>query len=321
MAKRKVLVTGGAGFIGSHLVDQLLKKNYEVVVMDNLSTGYAGYLPPKVTLVNADVRQKAKVAALFKKYHFDIVCHIAGLASNINSFTDPYRDMEVNFFGTMNVVLSCLAFRVPRLLYASSMTVYGHPDKLPVAESQICRPFSYYGISKYAAERFAHATAERPDLKFPLRVTSFRMFNVYGPRQSLTNPYQGALAIFIGNLLRREPVKIFGDGKQSRDFIYIEDIVKAWTEAIDNPKSYGQVYNLGFGKQISIKELVTTIIRAFRLNPAKYPIRYLPGRPGEQRFMQADISLARRELNFRPQDNLASGLAKTIRWSKTEKTR
>src|SRR5262249_16653120 len=161
-------------------------------------------------------------------FGLDAVCHIAGQVSLIRSFTDPLIDLRTNTEGTINVLQLCVRHRVPRVLYASSMTVYGHAAVLPTPESTPCCPVSYYGITKHAAERYVHTTAERPDLGFELHATSFRMYNVYGPRQAVDNPYQGVLGIFLGNLLRHEPLTIFGDGEQSRDFVYVDDVVDAW---------------------------------------------------------------------------------------------
>src|SRR5262249_42552987 len=158
----------------------------------------------------------------------DAVLHVAGQVSLIRSFTDPGIDLRTNVQGTLNVLQACLRYRVGRLLYASSMQAYGVTDVVPTPEETPCRPASYYGITKYAAERYVHTTAQREEVDFALQVTSFRMYNVYGPRQALDNPYQGVLGIFLGNLLRGEPLTIFGDGKQSRDFVYIDDVVDAW---------------------------------------------------------------------------------------------
>src|SRR5204863_7356484 len=137
----------------------------------------------------------------------------------------PVDDLRTNVEGTLNILQLCIKYRVPRLLYASSMTLYGNSANVPTPEIEPCSPGSYYGITKYAAERYVHATAERPDLGFDFRVTSFRMYNVFGSRQALDNPYQGVLGIFVGNLLRGEPITIFGDGQQSRDFVHVDDIV------------------------------------------------------------------------------------------------
>lgn len=311
------LVTGGAGFIGSHLVDKL-SKTYNVHVIDNLATGDKTFVPKNIPLYIEDVRNKDKIRSIVQKVKPDIIFHIAGQASNINSFSDPHFDIDVNFKGTVNVVLAALETGVTRFLYASSMTAYGHPDSLPVSETHSCKPVSYYGISKYAAERFVHATASRTDLKKPFNVTSFRMFNVYGPRQSLTNSYQGALAIFIGNVLRNEPVTIYGDGLQTRDFIFVEDVIDAWTRAIDKPNCFQQVYNLGNGKQISVKDMVKAVIQAAGKNPDTYPVIYKDQRPGEQRFMEADMKKAFTDFSFKPSTSFAKGLIQTHSWAQSQ---
>ncbi len=315
MKKKNILVTGGAGFIGSHITDKLIDLGYSVTVSDNLSTGEKTYINPKARFVKGDVANKKDVENVFQD-HFDAVFHIAGCASSIQSFMDAQKDIQSNFIGTVNITLQCIAQKVPRLLYASSMTVYGKTEELPISETTLCCPCSYYGISKYAAERFVHASAERIDLTSPLNVTSFRMFNVYGPRQSLTNPYQGVMAIFIGNVLRNHPVTIFGDGKQSRDFIYIDDVVDVWIKSIDRQGTFGHAFNLGFGKDIAINTLVSLIIATLQKDPKRYPVKYMPARPGDQRHMQADINQIKKVLLWQPRIALAEGLQKTIEWAK-----
>lgn len=209
---KTALVTGGAGFIGSHMVDRLIELGYGVVVLDNEATGFRENVNAKAEYIRGDVSKPEDVEQAFH-YEVDVVFHIAGQASTIRSFDDPEGDLRVNINGTINAVKKCLEHRVPRLLYASSMAVYGHPETLPISESQPRKPISYYGITKYAAERYVHATAERVDLDFEFNVTSFRMFNVCGERQSLSNPYQGVVGIFIGNMLRDEPITIHSDGE------------------------------------------------------------------------------------------------------------
>lgn len=311
---KTALITGGAGFIGSHMADRL-QKDYRVHILDNLITGEKKYIPKNAVFYKEDIRKKDHVIQIVKKIKPEVIFHIAGQASNINSFSDPHFDIDINFKGTVNVVLGAIAAKTQRFLYASSMTVYGHPESLPVSETNPCVPVSYYGISKYAAERFVHATAARTDLTQPFNVTSFRMFNVYGPRQSLTNSYQGALAIFIGNILRNEPITIYGDGLQSRDFIYINDVVDAWTSAITNKKAFGDVFNLGNGKKISVIDLVRHVITASGKNPDTYPIIYKGQRPGEQRHMEANMEKAKNNLQFTPQATFMNGLTQTLHWA------
>src|SRR5215468_8358929 len=310
-----VLVTGGAGFIGSHLVDHLLDDGHRVVVVDNESTGRRENVPAAAKYFKADVSRLDDLEMAFAS-GVDAVCHIAGHVSLIGSFTDPLNDLRTNVEGTVNVLQLCVRYRVPRLLYASSMTAYGRNGVLPTREDTPCEPISYYGITKYSGERYVHATAERRDLDFDFRVTSFRMYNVYGPRQALDNPYQGVLGIFIGNILRDEPLTVFGDGEQSRDFIYINDVVDAWVGAITNPASYGQVFNLGSGRRMSIKALADKTLAAFDRNQKIHPVYFRHARPGEQRHAEADTSRARSILGWVPQTPFASGLVDTVVWAR-----
>ncbi len=309
-----VLVTGGAGFIGSHLADRLVHEGHHVLVFDSESTGRRENVPAPAWYMKGDVTRPADLERAFAT-GLDAVCHIAGQVSLIRSFTDPVVDLRTNIEGTVNVLQLCLKYRVPRLLYASSMTVYGHTDVLPTPEETPCQPISYYGITKYAAERYVRTTAERVDLDFDFQVTCFRMYNVYGPRQALDNPYQGVLGIFLGNLLRGEPLTIFGDGEQSRDFVYIDDIVDAWVRALGTPASYGGIFNLGSGRRLSINQLADHVLAAFDRARVDGTVIYAPGRPGEQRHVEADITRARTTLAWEPRVSFDAGLAETVRWA------
>jgi UDP-glucose 4-epimerase len=310
----KVLVTGGAGFIGSHLAERLLNDGHQVVVLDNEATGRRENVPESARYIKGDVSCLGELEPAFTG-GMDAVCHIAGQVSLIRSFTDPATDLRTNVVGTLNVLQLCLKYRVPRLLYASSMQAYGATDVVPTPEDTPCRPASYYGITKYAAERYVHTTAERADLDFEFRVTSFRMYNVYGPRQALDNPYQGVLGIFLGNLLRGEPLTIFGDGEQSRDFVYVGDVVDAWAGALENGASHGGVFNLGSGRQTSINELADLALACFGRTRGNHDVRYAPGRPGELRRVAADTMRTRAVLGWQPRVSFADGLAATARWA------
>ncbi len=308
------LVTGGAGFIGSHMADALVSQGFEVVVVDNLSTGVRENVPAAARFVQADVTDHDALAPAFDPAP-DVVVHIAGQASNIKSFHDPESDLRVNVTGTLQVLRHTVRTRVPRLLFASSMMVYGNEARVPTPETEACRPTSYYGISKLAAERFVHATALRPDLAAPLAVTSFRMFNVYGERQSVANPYQGVLAIFVGNVLRDEPLTIHSDGRQSRDFVHIDDVVRAWTAAIDDPATHGEVFNVGEGIGRSINELADVVIAAAGRDPKTYPLRREPERPGDHRRSVADTCKAERMLAWQRQVPFDQGIRRVFAWA------
>jgi UDP-glucose 4-epimerase len=310
----KVLITGGAGFIGSHLADGILAAGHRVVVIDNESTGKRENVPSGVAFIRGDVATVRELEAAFEG-GVDAACHIAGQVSIIRSFTDPVADLRTNVQGTINVLQLCLKHKVPRLLYASSMTNYGQTEVLPIPETHPCEPTSYYGITKYAAERYVQTTASRVDLPFGFHVTSFRMYNVYGPRQALDNPYQGVLGIFLGNVLRKEPITIFGDGEQSRDFIYIGDVVRAWVSALENERTFGRVFNVGSGRRLTINQLADAVLHAFHQSRSTWEVRYLPARPGEQRHVEADIRSVASAMGWKPAVSFEDGLSETLRWA------
>jgi UDP-glucose 4-epimerase len=313
----RILVTGGAGFIGSHLCRRLLAEGHAVSVVDNESNGRRENVPAGAWYLRGDVTRPDEVQPAFAR-GLDAVCHIAGQVSIIRAFSDPVADLRTNVEGTLRVLQLCLKYKVPRLIYASSMTLYGDCRTIPTPEAEPARPDSYYGITKQAAERYVHATAERPDLGFEFHVTSLRMFSVYGPGQSFSNPYQGVLGIFSGNLLRSEPITIFGDGEQTRDFVYIDDIVEGWVRALDTPSSGGGVFNLGSGRSLSINQLAQAAIAAFGHPPGGYKVIRAPARPGEQRTVQADIRQAQSVLGWQPRTTFESGLAETVHWARKE---
>ena len=310
----RILVTGGAGFIGSHVTRRLLADGHAVSVVDNKSTGKRENVPAGAAYLRGDVTRIAEVEPAFAR-GLDAVCHIAGQVSIIRAFSDPVVDLRTNVEGTLNILQLCLKYQVPRLLYASSMTLYGDCRTVPTPETEECRPDSYYGITKLAAERYVHATARRPDLGFDFHVTSLRMFSVYGPGQPFDNPYQGVLGIFLGNLMRKEPIKIFGDGEQTRDFVCVDDIVDGWARALNSTAANGSIINLGSGRSLSINQLAERAIAAFGYPPGGYKIIRAGVRPGEQRTVQADISKARSVLGWEPQTTFETGLAKTVRWA------
>ncbi|MBO0764828.1 MAG: NAD-dependent epimerase/dehydratase family protein [Hyphomicrobiaceae bacterium] len=313
----RVLVTGGAGFIGTHLCRRLLADGHAVSVADNEFNGTRENLPPEVFFLFGDVSKPGEVEPAFAR-GIDAVCHIAGQVSIIRSFTNPVIDLRTNVEGTLNVLQLCLKYKVPRLIYASSMTIYGNCKTVPTPETEPCWPDSYYGITKLAGERYVHATAARPDLGFDFKVTSLRMFSVYGPGQALDNPYQGVLGIFLGNLLRGEPIAIFGDGEQTRDFVFIGDIVEGWVRALATPATAGQVINLGSGRSLSINQLAAAAINVVPGPAANSRIVRAPARPGEQRSVGADVSRAKALMGWEPRTPFETGLAETLRWARGE---
>ncbi len=312
-----VLVTGGAGFIGSHIVAALRDRGDRVVALDDLSNGVRGNVPDGVELVVGDVRDPSAIDRAFAALGpADAVCHLAGQASTFRSFDAPAWDMEVNGVGTARVLEGARRHDVGTFLFASSMTVYGTPPGLPVTEDMPCDPLSYYGVTKWAAERAVVVSARHSS--WAPKAVAFRMFNVYGERQSLTNPYQGVLGIFLGNCLRGEPIRIFGDGAQSRDFVHGHDVARAWLLGLDAPPDQPAVLTLGTGTQTSIDELWRLAVTACGEDAEAWPVSYEEGRPGDQRHMRASISRAAEVLGWTPRISLAEGLRRTADWARTD---
>jgi UDP-glucose 4-epimerase len=306
----RIVVTGGAGFIGSHLCEALAQRGDEVVAVDDLSTGSRDNVGAEIELVEASVRDLDTLRRVFDGV--DAVLHVAGQASIFKSFDRPERDLDVNVSGTLDVLDACIVAGVPRLVYASSMTVYGEPDLIPTPESAPCVPVSYYGVTKYAAERYVQIAGDRRDLD--LSVTSLRMFNVYGERQSLDNPYQGVLAIFLGNVLRGEPITIHSDGRQTRDFVYVGDVVDAWLRLLDEPTTDAGVFNVGSGRGTTIAELADAVVAA--AGRESWEFRKAPAQEGDIRRSAADIDRLRAAVGWEAVTPLAEGMRRTLEYAR-----
>lgn len=314
----QALITGGAGFIGSHLADRLLAQGWRVRILDNESTGDRSNVPQGAKYFRGDVRDKRAVARAFAG-QIDVVFHLAAQVSNILSYADPTEDVTTNVVGTLNVLDACVKRGVPRFLYASSMALYGQPDRMPVSEAAPCRPLSFYGISKLAAEQYVFSMAARRDLKRPLHVTGLRMFNVYGPRQSLTNMYQGVVSVFIANMLNGQPITLFGTGRQKRDFVYVDDVVDAWIRSAGSARTHGRVINVGTGRAISILAMLDAVLASFGKSRSSYPIIRKPELPGDQFLIQADARLARRLIRWTPRTSFEDGLKATVAWARQQR--
>lgn len=310
--RRHVLVTGGAGFIGSHLVDTLLDRDFSVTVLDNLKTGERRHVADAANFIEGDVRNPGDIARAFEPTP-DIICHLAGQASIRLAWANPAADLAVNVEGTLNVLAAAKRHQVPRLLYASSMTVYGNPEVFPTSETAPARPVAHYGVTKFAAERYVALAGEDPE--FAPAVTSFRMFNVYGPRQALDNPYQGVLAIFLGRALRGEPITIHSDGEQSRDFVFVDDICRAWVEAIDNPATFGRVFNLGSGRATTVNQLCDAVLKQFDQDRSTFEIDNAPAQPGDIRTSEADVNAVAEAIGWKAQTDLEEGMSATVAWA------
>ncbi|MBI5032980.1 MAG: NAD-dependent epimerase/dehydratase family protein [Chloroflexi bacterium] len=307
----RILVTGGAGFIGSHLARRLLEQGHAVCVVDNLSTGKRENVPAQAEFIELDLARADFLRSL-PQSKFDGVCHLAAQSSGPASAEMPYYDLQVNAASTLLLSRWCLENRVPRFLYASSMAIYGNATTLPVCEDTPCLPVSYYGVSKLTSENLLCLAANEG-----LRVTNLRMFSVYGPGQNLGNLKQGMVSIYLAYLLRGVEVPVTGSFERFRDFVYIDDIIDAWLRALSLPETPTSTYNLGSGKPTTVRVLLLALLNALNL-PADYPIKELPGAASDQFGLYADITRARNDLGWIPRTELSDGLRAMVEWARTQ---
>jgi len=305
----RYVVTGGAGFIGSALVRGLLREGAgRVSVIDNLLTGREENLAEvrsEVELHRADIRDYQAVAPLVRGA--EVVFHLAAIPSVPRSITDPVPSHQVNLDGTFHVLRACAEGGVGRVVYAASSSAYGDTEVLPKVETMAPRPLSPYAVQKLLGEHYAAVFHSC----FGLAAVSLRFFNVYGPRQDPSSPYSGVISVFMKALLARRPPTIFSDGEQSRDFTFVEDVVDLCLKAARAPGVAGQLYNGGTGSRYTLNHVWALLEQ---IEGVRIPPLYGPPRPGDVRHSQADISAARRDLDYAPRFTLEEGLRRTLQW-------
>lgn len=301
----RVVVTGGAGFIGSHLVDRLLADGHEVLVVDDLSTGRRGQVPAPARFQELDVAE-GRLLPLLNEFHPQVVMHLAAQMDVRKSVADPLHDTRANVLGTVNVLTAAAQAGVERVVFASSGgTVYGDPDALPVGESAPLRPASPYGAAKVAGEAYVAAFGRLHGFAW----TSLRLGNVYGPRQD-PHGEAGVVAIFGTAMLEQRQTLIFGDGSSTRDYVHVQDVVEALVTCLDG-RTDGAVYNVGSGRSTSVRELHALMARA--CGAADAPERREP-RLGELQHIALDSSRLHRATGWTPTVELVEGLAGTVAW-------
>ena len=302
----RILVTGGAGFIGSHLVRWLLQANHSVRVLDNLSTGSRSMLGPaqdSVEMIVGDIRDLEAVHSAVAGV--DLVFHLAAMVSVVQSVEQPLLAQSINATGSLHVLEAARKADVPRVIQASSCAVYGNCERLPIGESEPPQPSSPYAMTKLAAEQAGQLYTRL----YGLEAVALRFFNVYGPRQDPNSPYAAVVPRFMATLHAQQQPTIYGDGLQSRDFIFVEDIVRGLWAAATAPGVAGEVFNVGRGERLSIRDLVDTIgdVLGVPIEP-----RFAPPRDGEIRHSLADVSRFAERAGFRARVGLRDGLAAMI---------
>ena len=296
------LVTGGAGFIGSHLVEGLLARGDQVRVLDNLSSGKLENLSSildQVELLEGDIQDEAIVRQAVAGV--DIVFHLAAMVSVPQSMAQPRQAELINSVGTLTILQAAQASGVQRLVLSSTCAIYGDEPALPKTEAMVPCPKSPYAISKLTAEQYCRLFSEA----FELETVVLRYFNVYGPRQDPFSPYSGVISIFVDKMSMGKPVTIFGDGEQTRDFVFVSDVVRANLLAAVVPEAAGQLFNIGTGRAITVNHLFDSLsgILSYTGKPA-----YQPPRAGDVRHSYADSGRARSVLGWQPRIDLERGL-------------
>jgi len=305
---KKILITGGAGFIGSHIADKMLAHNYHVRIYDNLSTGkMANILPIKdhIEFIESDIRNYDQLSKAMKGC--DLVFHEAAEVSVPKTIKSPIETTMINDIGTLNVFESARQANVQRVIFASSCAIYGDSPELPKHEQMLPQPKSPYAAQKMMGEYYARLYHDL----YQLETVCLRYFNVYGPRQDPSSPYSGVISIFLTKALEKQSPTIYGDGNQSRDFVFVQDVVNANLLAGTQKDVSGNVYNIGTGKSRSINDLWQTICQKATIN---ITAKYDQGRFGDVIASVGDIQKANQELHYYPEFLFEEGLQFTLDW-------
>ena len=300
------LVTGGAGFIGSHLVKHLVANGGRVRVLDNLSTGNEARLASligSIEFVRGDLRDPATCDSAVQGINF--VLHQAAIPSVQRSIRDPVGSHGANVTGTLNLLESCRKAGVRRFVYAASSSAYGDTPVLPKVEHMPANPLSPYALQKLVGEGYCKLYNDL----FGLETVALRYFNVFGPSQDPVSEYSAVIPKFIRQLLARERLTVFGDGEQSRDFTYVDNVVRANVLALESKSASGKVFNIGCGARFSLNDLIRSLER---LMGVEAQVEYLPGRDGDVRHSLAGIGQAREILGYEPKVSFEEGLGRTI---------
>ncbi len=310
---KKILITGGAGFIGSNIVDYLVSINHpSVTVLDNLQTGYLSNIEAhlqKINFIKADITNFEECLKATK--NCDVILHQAALGSVPRSIENPLDTHNTNVTGFINILEAARQNKVKRFVYASSSSVYGDDSNLPKVEEKVGNPLSPYAVSKKTNELYAHVFANL----YKIEIIGLRYFNVFGPKQNPTGPYAAVIPIFINNILNNKAPSIFGDGTNRRDFTYVDNVVQANILAATSQNKYAlnQVFNVAFGSTKSVNDLYAFIKQKLS---SQISASYLPPRVGEIKDSFASIKKANELLNYNPTVNLEDGIEKTINWYK-----
>ena len=307
----KIIVTGGAGFIGSHIVDKLIARDYQVVVIDSLVTGKKENANSAAKFYEKDIRDKEAVSKIFTDEKPDMVCHQAAHASVIKSTEDPQYDAEVNILGSLNILQACVKAKIKKLVFASTGgALYGDTEERPTPETRPTKPISPYRVGKLSIEQYLHYFHKIHGLPY----VTLRYANVYGPRQ---DPFgeAGVVAIFSQKMIADEQPIINGDGEQTRDYVNVKDVAEANIAALESDLN-DAVFNIGTVQETSVNELFAKMAKAA---DKQIEEKHGPAKPGEQKTSALDCQKIKKELDWQPTIDLEKGLAETVNWFRENK--
>ncbi len=302
----KVLVIGGAGFIGSHLVDELIRKNYQVLVLDDLSSGRKENINNKAEFIKLDINSK-KLGDAMSVFKPEVVYHLAAQKSVAASFKNPKFDAQINIIGSLNLLQEALKQNIKKFIFVSSAAVYGDIKKIPTPETVKTEPLSPYGLSKLALEKYLYILASNK-----LEWTVFRPANVYGPRQDPEGE-AGVVSIFINNIINNLPININGDGQQTRDYVYVADVVQGLVKALNKK---GGIFNICTGQETTVNDLVKYLKE---ISKKELEVKHRATLKGEIKYSCLKLSKIKKDLNFEPKFNIKKGLKLTYKWFENQK--
>jgi len=310
---KQILVTGGAGFIGSHLVEKLLELGFFVKILDNFSTGKLENLAHldqnKIQIIKGDVSHFEEIFEAAQ--NVEAIYHEAALVSVPLSIQNPQLSFQINSLGSFNVFETARRLNISKVIYASSAAVYGTNQNLPLKETELCEPLSPYALEKHYTEQLAHLYFHL----YGISSVGLRYFNVYGERQDPTSPYSGVISIFVDKLLKNQQITIFGDGEQTRDFIYVKDVISANILALEYSEKNAQIFNVGTQTSITINKLL--FVLQTQLKTSIIPT-YQPNRSGDIKDSCANNSKLKETLHWNPQFSIEEGFAYYLTWQKQQ---
>ncbi|MCC6278378.1 MAG: NAD-dependent epimerase/dehydratase family protein [Oligoflexia bacterium] len=305
--KKTYLVTGGAGFVGSHLSRELVKSGSNVVIADDLSNGKQSNIPDGAKFIRGDLSQN-EIYLELSQYRFDAILHLAAQASNAISFLKPYLDLNANQVSTMKLLEFAKNQDCKRFLFTSSMSAYGQPRNFPTLESEPLNPDSPYGAHKAASEHYLRMFTR----EYGFETTTFRLYTTYGGGQNLENLDQGLLSIYLAYLVQEKPIVVKGALERKRDIVHVSDVVSAILSALATPRSIGKTYNLCSGTSYTIREILDELIKEMGFDPKKYPVEVQPGTPGDPPVSHGSFSAAARDLDYSPKVKPFDGIHMTV---------